>query len=279
MEKPQDQYVQVGSINTRYWAEGSSGSPIILIHGLGGFVESWLLNVYVLAEQHRVYAADLPGHGHTDKPVDWPYRVVDMANFVKDFMTALGIDHAHVIGHSLGGAVAARLTIMHPHMIDKLVLESAAGLGREMMLGLRLCSIPLVGEIFTRPSRDKATQTVTMLVNRPTENTDELIEMVYQLDSLPGAHRGYLKTLRANINVLGQRPRAYGPIVAGLEAITKPALAIWGKQDDVVPAAHAQVAAERLPDVRVELFDQCGHLPMLEKPDRFNDLVLEFLKD
>jgi len=279
MERPQDQYVQVGSINTRYWAEGSNGSPIILIHGLGGFVESWLLNVYMLAEQHRVYGVDLPGHGHTDKPVNWPYRVVDMAHFVKDFMAALGIDHAHVIGHSLGGAVAARFATLYPQMLDRLVLESGAGLGREIMLGLRLCSIPLVGEIFTRPSRDKATQTVTMLVNRPTESTDELIEMVYQLDALPGAHRGYLKTLRANVNVLGQRPRAYGPIVAGLGSITKPVLVIWGNQDDVVPVAHAQIAAEGLPNVQVETFDQCGHLPMLEKPDKFNELVLEFLKD
>ncbi|MBN1427180.1 MAG: alpha/beta fold hydrolase [Anaerolineae bacterium] len=279
MERPRDRYIQVGDINTRYWAEGSQGSPVILIHGLGGFIECWLLAIGALAAKYRVYAVDLPGHGRTGKPLDWPYRIIDLAGFVKDFMDTLGIDRAHLIGHSLGGATTARLATISPQMIDKMVLVSSAGLGKEITIGLRLCSIPLIGEILTRPSRSSAKRLVESLAHRPDGSTDELAEMVYRLTSLPGAHQAYLRTLRANLNLWGMRPSQYGPIVAGLSAMPHPVMIVWGKQDGVVPVAHAQTAADRLPNARVEIFDACGHIPMLEHPDTFHQLVLEFLAD
>ena len=94
MKMPQDRYIKVGHINTRYWAEGSQGSPVILIHGIGGYVEGWLPNIDVLATQHQVYAVDLLGHGRTEKPLDVSYTIASLTQFVKDFMTALGIEQA-----------------------------------------------------------------------------------------------------------------------------------------------------------------------------------------
>lgn len=114
MKTPQDRYIRVGQINIRYWAEGSQGSPVVLIHGIGGYIESWLPSFDVLAAQHRVYAVDLLGHGRTDKPLDVSYKIADLAQFVKDFMAALEIEHAHLVGHSLGGAIATRLSLVCP---------------------------------------------------------------------------------------------------------------------------------------------------------------------
>jgi pimeloyl-ACP methyl ester carboxylesterase len=279
MQTPQDRTIKVGPINTRYWAEGDLGSPVILIHGLGGFAETWLLAFDALAAHHRVYAVDLPGHGRTDKTLEVPCQIADLAHFITNFMRALGIERAHLAGHSLGGAVTARFALMFPKMADKLVLVSSAGLGKELGLGLRLGAIPILGEILTRPSRAAMAQNVRALLNAPTGATDEAIDLWYEMASQPGAQSGILRTLRANANLLGQRSSQYGPIVAGLGSITHPALVIWGQQDVVVPVAHAQVAAGGLRNARVELLDHCGHIPMLEQPDVFNKLIVEFLGD
>lgn len=276
---PDDRYVNVGSISTRYWAEGRHGSPVVLIHGLGGFVETWLLAFHELAAHHRVYALDLPGHGRTGKPLEGPRQIADLACFVTEFMAAVGIERAHLVGHSLGGAVSARLALMFPRMADKLALVSSAGLGQELGLALRLAAIPGLGEILTRPSRAVISRSVKTMINAPAEVIARAIDVWFEMSALPGAQSATLRTLRANANLLGQRPGQYGPIVAGLPTITSPALVIWGRQDAVVPAAHAQVAANGLRDVRVEMLDRCGHIPMFEQPDAFNRSVLEFLAD
>jgi len=277
MKTLQDRYVQVGKYNARYWAEGSQGAPVVLIHGLGGFIENWWCNFDVLAAHHRVYAVDLLGHGRTDKPKEGAYRVADLAQFVKDFMAALAIEHAHVVGHSLGGAISTRLTLMHPAVVDRLVLVSSGGLGKEVTIALRMASIPLLGELLTRPSRSGTAASAKMSLHDPTLMTDEWIELNYQMASLPGAQQAFLRTLRANGNLFGQGKSLYGPNVQGLPSIAKPVLVVWGRQDQIVPAAHAEVAAKNIPDVRVHIFENCGHVPLLEHTQAFNELLLEFL--
>ena len=138
MGSPQDRTIQIGKIKARYWDEGSQGEPVVLIHGLGGYVENWLPSFDALSAQHRVVAVDLPGHGRTDKPMDVAYGVENLAGFVKDFMAVLQIERAHVVGHSMGGAVATRLVLMHPATVDRLVLVAPAGFGKEFHPMVRL---------------------------------------------------------------------------------------------------------------------------------------------
>jgi pimeloyl-ACP methyl ester carboxylesterase len=277
METPEDRYVKVGKINARYWAEGDQGSPVVLIHGIGGSVESWLPTFGALATQHRVYAFDLLGQGRTDKPRDVSYGIPDLAQFVKDLMAALKVERAHVVGHSLGGAVGTRLAIMAPMAVDKLVLVSSAGLGKGVTLGLRLSSVPVLGEILTRPSRSGTARFARTAVYDPAVMTDELIEQQYQMASLPGMQQSFLRILRANGNVFGQFESMVGPNVRGLAAITGPVLVVWGRQDQVLPVAHAEVAARGLPNARLHIFDHCGHIPMLEHTQAFNELLVGFL--
>jgi pimeloyl-ACP methyl ester carboxylesterase len=279
MKTPQDRYIKVGKINTRYWAEGSEGSPVILIHGLGGYIESWLPNFDTLATQYQVYAVDLLGHGRTEKPLDVSYTIANLTQFVSDFMAALGIEQAHVVGHSLGGAIGTRLALAFPTAVDKLVLVDSAGLGKEATIVLRIASVPFLGEMLTRPSRSGSASSGKMLVYDPEIMTDELVELNYQMAALPGAQKSFLKTLRAVGNLLGQKKSTYGPNVRGLPSITHPVLVIWGRQDKTVPVMHAEVAAKGLPNVRVKILDNCGHLPMLEHSQVFNELLLEFLSN
>src|SRR5512142_372897 len=108
-----DCYVRVGSVNTRYRVAGASGSPVLLIHGIGSYVENWDSNLLPLAEQHRVYALDLVGFGRSDKPAA-PYTIDYFADFVRDFLRTQGLERAHIVGSSMGGIIAMNLAIRHP---------------------------------------------------------------------------------------------------------------------------------------------------------------------
>ena len=156
MKPPKDRYIKVGKVNTHYWEEGTQGSPVILIHGIGCYIELWSPTFEALAAQHRVYALDLLGHGRTDKPQDVSYKLENLAQFVNNFMTALGIEHAHVVGHSLGGAIATKLCLLYPTLVDKLVLAAPGGLGKEGPIAFRIASLPILGELLTRPSRSSS---------------------------------------------------------------------------------------------------------------------------
>jgi 4,5:9,10-diseco-3-hydroxy-5,9,17-trioxoandrosta-1(10),2-diene-4-oate hydrolase len=205
--------------------------------------------------------------------------VEDLAQFVKDFMATLGIEHAHVVGHSLGGAIGTRLALVHPAVVDKLVLVCSGGLGKEVIPMLRIMTIPILGELLTRPSRAGSASFFKMIVHDPAVVLEELVELDYQMSLLPGMQKSFLRVLRANCNLFGQRESMFGPnvIMKGLPSIRKPVLVVWGRQDQVLPVAHAEVAAKGLPNVRVHIFENCGHYPILEHTQSFNALVLEFL--
>jgi pimeloyl-ACP methyl ester carboxylesterase len=279
MKTPQDRYIKVGTINTRYWAEGGQDSTVILIHGLGGYVETWLPSFEVLAAQHRVYAVDLLGHGRTDKPLNVSYKIEDLAQFVRNFMAELEIEHAHVVGHSLGGWIGTRIALRYPEVVEKLVLVASAGLGKEGPFFLRMISVPILGEMLTRPSRSGSMDFFKLIVHDPALIPDELIDLDYQMTLMPYSQAAFLKAVRAVGNLLGQKKSEYGPNLEGLPSITKPVLVIWGRQDPVVPLAHLEVAAKSLPNVQLQVLENCGHLPMFEQGHALNDLLLEFLSN
>jgi 4,5:9,10-diseco-3-hydroxy-5,9,17-trioxoandrosta-1(10),2-diene-4-oate hydrolase len=276
-----DQYITVRSINTRYWSEGSQGAPVILIHGIGGYIENWVRNIGELSKQHCVYALDTIGHGKTDKPVDDECTISDLARFVREFMNALNIKRAHVIGHSMGGAVATRLALLFPDVVDRLVLVSSAGLGKEASIFLRIAMIPIIGEILKRPSRSGAENFANVMVHDPSSMSEDMLETEYQMSILPKAKQSFLKILRKNGSILfGQGKSMYGPNVSGISNIDSDILVIWGRQDKLLPVAHAEKLKKRnLSHVEVKILDKCGHSPMLEYSQFFNETVLDFLKD
>jgi pimeloyl-ACP methyl ester carboxylesterase len=275
-QKPQDQYVKVGNINTRFWMVGDKGTAVLLLHGLGGSVENWVFNMEQLAQNHRVYAVDGVWFGRSDKPAG-RITISQEVQFIKDFMDGQHIDKASLVGNSAGGLMALRLAIQFPNRVEKLVLVDSGALGREVILSFRLASIPLIGEFFTRPSRNGVTRLWRQIVYDPALVTDDLVEEAYQLASLPGAQRSLLSAIRAGINFLGQRTDMTHSILDNLASIVTPALIIWGQQDRIIPVSHAYVAAKKIPNAELHIFDHCGHMPQMEHPNEFNELVLEFL--
>ena len=274
---PQDRYIKVGQFNTRYWTVGDQGSSIVLVHGIGQYVEHWLSAINALAEHHQVYALDLLGHGKTDKPLDISYTADDFSQFVKDFMSALGIEKAHIVGHSLGGAISMRLVLNHTEAVDKLVLVDSGGLGKEVSMAFRILSLPFLGELFTHPSRSGSATLLRMFALDRISITDDYIDHHYQMSALPNAQKSVLKTLRSIVNFLGQVDNSAD--IQRLPSMTNHVLVIWGRQDNLIPETHADIATKGFPNVRVQIIEKCGHLPALEHVEEFNRLLLDFLRD
>ena len=274
----QDQYVKVGNINTRFWAAGEKGPALILVHGLGGFIENWVYNIDALAKQHRVYALDLVGFGLSDK-TPLTYDINNLVLFISDFMKTQNIEKASLVGNSLGGGLVLKFALDFPEKVTRLVLVDGAGLGRGVILDFKLCSLPFIGELLVRPGLKSITRLWKKIVYDSSLVTPELLELSYRLAAQPGAKKAFLATLRTGIDLLGQRAGLIRPLIDALSGINKPVLITWGQQDRIIPVAHAQVAFEKISGARLKIFDRCGHMPQLEYPARFNKLVLDFLAE
>ena len=282
MALPRDRYVtfaQPGPLRLRYWDVGRAGTPVLLIHGLGSYCEVWEETVAALAPEHRVVVLDLPGHGLSTKLDDYSYRVTDLAAVVRLFLLALGIRRVHLIGHSLGGAIAAHLALQSPVLVDRLLLVASAGFGSGGSWTLRLATLPGLGEWLMRPSLSRSASAARALLTQSRAATPERIRLHYEMAAQPGAVRSALKTARANGSLWGQRPELVHPILRGGPQLTNPTLVLWGANDQILPVHHAHIAGRVFRDVEVHVLPACGHIPMLEHSMRCHQLFLRFLSD
>jgi pimeloyl-ACP methyl ester carboxylesterase len=272
----QDNYIRVNGLNIRYWKAGR-GSPVILIHGLAGSIELWANNIEPIARQHMVYAFDLPWCGLSDKPRLTPslgYTV----EFVKDFMSSQSLERTTLIASSLGGAVCMQFAIQFPDRVDKLILANSAALGQEVHFILRLMSVPFLGELMSKTSKRGSKTFLEQAVFYDSKFvTDEWLDEIFKVAKTKEARISSFIINRTSIDFRGQRLNKIMPIINKLPQIRASTLIVWGAQDKVIPVAHAYVGLRMIPDARLQIFEECGHLPMIEKADKFNKLVLDFL--
>jgi pimeloyl-ACP methyl ester carboxylesterase len=277
MDHPKDCFVDVKGLRARYWKAGEAGPAILLLAGIGCSVEEWQHNIDALAQSHRVYALDMLGGGLTDKPDGDCYSIADLSRFTLDFLSAVGEPCAHMIGNSLGGRIALECARLAPDRVASMVLVAPAGVGRETLINMRLATVPLLGEVLTRPSRAGLRMLWRSAVHDPSLVTDALIEAKYRDACRPGAHQAFLKTLRGFLG-LGGFPKAQITVLqASMPAMKQPTLVVWGRNDNLLPAQQANILKANLPNARVVLFDACGHVPQVERPVDFNKTVLDFL--
>lgn len=277
-KKPKDNFVRVGNIKTRYWEAGQGDPPVLLVHGLGSFIEHWENNVIPLSKQYRVIALDLVGFGLTDK-ADVPYTVPYMARFIKDFMATKEIKSASIVGNSLGAAIAIELYLNNPKIVDKLVLLNGGCFERKMALEFRLLTIPFIGRRWMIPNRYGIAKFMKLVFYDKNLITDEMIDLVYERIIQPGSVNAYLKTLHNGADLFGLRQNLVDRTNDNASRITAPTLVIWGSKDKLFPVSHAYKAAKILPNARVHVIENCGHMPQMERAEEFNNLVLGFLKE
>jgi pimeloyl-ACP methyl ester carboxylesterase len=277
IKMPADQYIQIDGVNTRYWALGEQGSSVLFIHGQAGAIDYWYKNVLTLAQHHRVYALDWVGSGKSDKP-QTTYAIDDISQFIIHFMDAVGLSHASLIAGSVGGAIALKIALEFPERVNKLVLIGIGGLGKEVAFPARLTSLPGIGELLNHPSPRAAKFMMQQCVYDPAPYLKDREFMDLVLRNMSSDILQFqMRTFRTMGNSFGIKSNFLKTVRDRLSEIQSPTLIMWGKQDRVFPVSHAEVAVNGIPNAKLQLFDQCGHLPYLEYADKFNRSVLEFL--
>ncbi|HTV43887.1 MAG TPA: acetoin dehydrogenase dihydrolipoyllysine-residue acetyltransferase subunit [Stellaceae bacterium] len=244
--------IDAGGRRLRYLELGAGAStPLVLVHGFGGDLNSWMFVQPALAEGRRTIALELPGHGGSTKDVGTgdPDALTDAAEAM---LSALGIERCHLVGHSMGGAIAALLALRRPQRIASLALIATAGLGPEINGGF-------IDGFVRAGRRREAVEALNQLVYDPASISRAMIEEVLRYKRLDGVAAA-LATIAGAWFPGGRQALDLRPQIA---ALGSPVQLIWGRDDRVIPAAQAEPFASRLP---VAILDTAGHLPHLEKP-------------
>lgn len=263
-QAPAEKIVTVFGAKINYVEAGDPAKPkVILLHGLGANTTSWAFTIPALAANYHVIALDQVGFGKSDR-VMLKYRVGTYVDFLDKLMSELKIERASLVGNSLGGWVAALTAIKYPNRVEKLVLADAAG--------LKPAAVDLA-QIYALnySTRDEVRQLVKLLFyNQSIFGSEAFVEQSMALRV--SANDGY------TINSLIESIKRDEDFLNGrLGEIKKPTLIVWGKQDGLLKVADAEEFKRGIAGSELIVFDQCGHVPMIEKAADFNKAVLAFL--
>lgn len=244
-------------------AATAAGDTVVLLHGFGGDLGNWLFNQEPLAAGGRtVIALDLPGHGESSKDVGAGDLDL-LATTVGAFLDGLGVARAHLVGHSLGGAVAARLAVARPGLVASLALIAPGGFGDEI-------DGEYIDGFVAAESRRELKPLLERLFADPELVTRRLVDDVLRMKRIDGVAEA-LGAIAAAVFPAGRQADSVAEALAGTGI---PMLVVWGTADRIVPAGHAQAAP---PGSRVELLEGAGHSPHMERAGEVNRLLDEFL--
>jgi pimeloyl-ACP methyl ester carboxylesterase len=262
-QRPAGNFVSVFGAKLHY-VDAGSGPVVVLLHGLADDVGVWELAIPALAAKHRVIALDQIGFGRSDKPL-LGYRAATFVDFLDGFLNELKIDRASLVGNSLGGWIAASFALTHPERIDRLVLCDAAGyaavtktMDPRAFSALHLASREDIRYLGPLTFHDKRfyEDVDLALKQRVTAGDNYTINQV--LDSM----------IRGE-DVLDGR----------LGAIHKPTLIVWGREDKLISLNFAERFHKEITGSRLEVIDNCGHMPHVECADKFKHALLKFFGD
>jgi pyruvate dehydrogenase E2 component (dihydrolipoamide acetyltransferase) len=259
--KPRD--IEVAGRRLRYLELGEGdGIPVLLVHGFGADLNTWMFTQPALAAGRRVVALDLPGHGGSAKEVGGG-DAEGLTDAVEGAFGALGIEQVHLVGHSMGGAIAALAALRQPERVASLTLIASAGLGPDINTSFI--------DGFVRASRRReASEILSLLVYDPALISRAMVEDVLRYKRLDGVTAALAKIAEAWFG--GGRQSL--DLTGRLMTLSLPVQLIWGREDRVIPAAHAEASAARLP---VHILDAAGHLPHMEKAGEVNRLIGQFI--
>lgn len=247
------------------YVEAGTGPTVILLHGLGGSWQNWTFNINQLATKYHVVAMDQIGFGKSDKPMI-PYRIGTYVDFLDQFLKLRQIERASLVGNSMGGWIAATYAFSHPERVDRLVLVDAAGFAPPATLDLNtLFSL-------NPTTRDGVKELLKrVFYNQAVFATDAAVDAA--LSNRINAGDGYTIDSLVRSIVRGE-----GFLDNRVQEIKQPTLIIWGRQDGLVPLSDGERFKKEIANSSLIVFDQCGHVPHVEKAAEFNAAVLKFLE-
>lgn len=255
-------------------------TPVVMVHGVGGWAENWREVMGPLAASgRRAIAVDLPGFGESEAPGRVSHfgpKNAYYPQFVLALMDALDLPEAHLLGSSMGGAVAYMTAVSAPDRVRSLTLAASGGLGKDIALFLRMATLP--GMI-----------ALARLVGRPRQGREVLRTCFFDATRIPeslyaeserygfASYPEFVRALRSGVTIRGVRAPLHAHWVRKASAYRRPVLAVWGREDAVLPISHLAGAKEVFPQAEVRIIERCGHLPMIERTDEFLAAVLPFL--
>jgi pyruvate dehydrogenase E2 component (dihydrolipoamide acetyltransferase) len=256
---PGPQELEIGGTRLRYLERGGGDrDPVLLIHGFGADLNGWLFNQPGLAETHRTIALDLPGHGGSAKQTD-AADVAALTDIIEAALSPLELERMHLVGHSMGGALAATLATRRPDRVATVSLLAPAGLGAEINRAFI--------DGFLRASRRKEmTQVLQLLVHDPALVSRAMVEDVLRYKRLDGV----AAALEAIVQAWFHAGRQQVNVVADIMKLPCPVQVIWGRADQIIPTSHADAVASR---AQVHILDETGHLPHMERSGDVNRLL------
>jgi len=269
-EASTSRYVQLSKLRLHY-NEIGQGPPLICIHGGGPGANSWsnfVTNIGAFAPHYRLVLVDLPRFGKSDKvAIDGP-PLTFMAAVLKEFMDALGIAKAPIIGNSYGGQVALKLAIDYSDRVSSLTLIGSAPVVQSLFSPMPVEGVKLIGSYYRGaggPTLAKMRQILSTLVFDQSLITDELVRERYEASIDP-------ETVKINME-----PGTRQDLTAELGKVKAPTLVIWGMDDRAGALDVGLLMTRFIPDAQMHIFTRCGHWAQVERADEFNELVLNFL--
>ena len=263
-----------------YREAGDPSLPVLLlIHGITSSSATWDPIIPKLSPYAHIIAPDLLGHGDSDKPRT-DYSLGALASGLRDLLEHLGHDHVTIVGHSLGGGVALQFSYQYYERCGRLVLVDSGGLGRDVTLALRAATmpgaefiLPIIAHTKVRDAGSTAGRFLSRFPMRPRPSVAEVFRGYASWADTP-ARTAFVHTLRSVVEPSGQR-------VSGNDRLYltqgRPTLIVWGALDTIIPVSHAYAAHEAMPGSRLEIFEQSRHFPHMDEPERFAQVLLDFL--
>lgn len=279
MDRPappvEESYLHLGDDRIRYLHAGETGPVVVLLHG--GVIDaahlSWNSTIEALAEDHRVVAPDFPGYGMSDTP-DADYSMEYFRSFLGAFLDALELDGVSLVGLSLGGAVALGYALGEPERVDDLVLVDSYGLGSNPPRGTGAMASPFAWSALRYNRAFLRFSLQTIVADRKTI-TEGVVAATERLLDRPDAGRAFRRFYRSEVGRDGSR----SDFADRLSELAVPTLLVHGAGDDLVPVERARRASDRIADGRLVVFENCGHWPPREQPERFERTVTAFLAE
>lgn len=255
-------WTTVDGMRIHYWVDGpESGTPLVLVHGLGGHAEDWHnLVSFLIHDGFRVYLPDLPGFGRSEKPKDFSYSIPDEARVVLGFMDAMGLQRVDLGGHSMGGWIVQRIAIEHPDRITRLMVFDSAGIYHKPDWNTAL---------FTPTTPGELNELDALLMPHPPE-----VPGFIARDILRVSHRDSRVIQRAMQSMLTGRDTTDSE----LPQLKMPMLIVWGDQDHITPVADGEKMHQLVPQSQLDVVQGCGHLAPVQCADRIGLVVNAFLK-
>lgn len=271
-------YIMLSGYKHRYIDEGDGASVIFLVHGFSSSLDIFYRVVPLFAKRHRVLALDLLGFGKTDKPTNVRYSLDLYARLMKEFLekTTSPSDSIYGVGHSMGAKYLVAMSVYYPNMFKKLILANSDGflyLPPFIMMASSFLLKPILYKLVSKPAFVK--KTMKSVYYDPTHITEEhlnqnleMVKSKENFDAIMSLNRDF-----KHLDLKRMKVRAR------LKEMKTPTLVIWGANDKFIPVKYAKVIHKEIPNSRLYFISECGHVPMVEKPNEFVQAVEDFINE